>query len=253
MLSVAIWLAGLILMAVQLVRAFAAKLVSKYALFYIYLGFVLTTSAALLLFYLAKFRYYRDFYWYVEFLGAALGCGVVWEIYRGALARFPGAARMARSVLAFLFALVVSRVLTDAWRGAVRWPFDTMMELERDLRGVQCAALIGLMAVIGFYRIPLGSNLWGMTLGYALLISSNVITLTLRVLFGSSFQTAWVYLQPVSYLAVLCIWCASLWSYKPAILAKRNPKIEEDYRVLADTTSRALVQASCHLRKALRP
>ena len=253
MLSVAIWSAGLVLMAVQLVRACAAKLVSKYALFYVYLSFVLATSSALLLFYLAKSRYYRDLYWYVEFLGAALGCAVVWEIYRGALARFPGAARMARNVLVFLFALVVSKVVADAWRGAVRWPFGTMVELERDLRGVQGGALIGLMAVVGFYRIPLGRNLWGMTLGYALLVGSNMITLTLRVLFGYSFQKAWVYLQPVSYLAVLCVWCISLWSYKPAALAARDPKIEQDYKLLANTTSRALIQAGTQLRKALRP
>jgi hypothetical protein len=253
MISLTIWMIGLILMAVQLARACTKKLIAKYPLFYIYLSCVLATSSCLLLIYLAKPRSYGAVYWYVEFLGASVGCAVVWEIYRVALRRFPGAARMARNVLVFLLALALSNVIADAWRGAAWWPVGTVVELERDLRGVQGAALIGLIAVIAFYRIPLGANLWGMTLGYGLLVSSNMITLTLRAFFGARFQTAWLYLQPVSYLAVLSIWCMSLWSYKPATLPARDPRIEQDYQLLARTTSRTLLQASNYLRKALRP
>jgi hypothetical protein len=253
MLTLAIWSVGLSLMTVQLGRAFIERIVFRYPLFYLYLSFVLLTSSCLLLIYLKKPTYYRVLYWYIEFFGVALGCGVVWEIYRNALRRFPGAARLARNLLILILLLVLSRAIADGFRGALFWPYEATVALERDLRGVQGGALIGLVTIIALYRIPLGANLWGMTLGYGLLVSSNVITLSLRGLLGSGFQTAWLYLQPMSYLAVLGIWCAALWSYKPVVLPGGEHKIEQDYRLLATRTSGALLEASAYLRRTLRP
>ena len=83
-----------------------------------------------------------------------------------ALSRFPGAAKMARSVLLFLFAMVLSKVLVDSWNGIAWWPNGTVVEFERDLRAVQAMVLVGLALVISFYRIPMGKNLWGMMLCY---------------------------------------------------------------------------------------
>lgn len=240
-------------MAVLLARACYARLVFKYPLFFVYLSFVLLTSSCLFLVYLTRRDRYGPFYWYVEFPTAALGCAVVWEIYRGALGHFPGAARMARNMLILALVIVLSKTIADAWLGSGWWPDRTMIELERDLRGVQAGVLIGLLAVIAVYRIPMGANLWGMMLGYGLLISSNVITLTLRGLLGHNFQTAWNYLQPLSYVAVLCIWCVGLWSYKPVALPENDPKIERDYQLLVGATSRALLQARTYLRRTLRP
>jgi hypothetical protein len=253
MITLAIWLAGLSLMALQLARACTARIVFKYPLFYIYLSFVLLTSSGLLLIYLTKRSYYGSLYWYTEFLGAALGCGVVWEIYRGALGRFPGAARLARNAFVLLLVLAISKAIADGFRGTAWWPRETMVELERDLRGIQGGALIGLVAIIGLYRIPLSANLWGLTFGYGLLVGSNVITLSLRGFLGESFQTVWLYLQPVSYLAVLGVWCAALWSYSPAVTPKPDAKIEQDYQFLAKTTSKALLDATTFLRRTLRP
>ncbi|HVH72046.1 MAG TPA: hypothetical protein VNB49_13160 [Candidatus Dormibacteraeota bacterium] len=201
--------------------------------------------------YLAKPKYYARFYWYVEFVGVMLGCGVVWEIYRRALAHFPGAAQMARNVLLFILLMVLSKALVDTWNGAAWWA-TTAVELERNLRAVQAAVLIGFLMIAAFYRIPLGQNLWGMLLGYGLLISSSVIILAFRILLGASFQTAWRYLQPLSYLTVLYIWCTTLWSYKIAPLPKAEPKIEQDYQLLAAATRKGLLQARAYLARTMR-
>lgn len=254
MFSLTIWGCGLVLITVLLARAFAKRLVSRYPLFYGYLSFVLLTSNCLLAIYLVRPEYYRPFYWYVEFVTAALGCGVVWEIYRGALKRFPGAARMARNVLLFLLAVVLSKAIADTWNGTAWQHGRTFwVEAERDLRGAQGIVLIGLIAVIALYRIPMGSNLWGMTLGYGLLIGSNVISLTLRAFLGEAFQNTWRYVQPLSYLAVLCVWGLALWSYRPAAAPKGSPEIEEDYEVLVASTTNALLRARLYLRRTLRP
>lgn len=253
MLSLAVWLTTLIIEALLLLQALRGAFLRKYTFFYVYLGCVFFQSLFLLVVYLAKPKYYSPFYWYAEFLSVVLGSGVVWEIYRRALGRFPGAARMARNVLVFILLMVFSKVLVDTWNGTDWWPTGAVVELERNLRAVQATLLIGLVFVIAFYRIPLGRNSWGMMLGYGLFIGTSVIILALRVLLGDSFQTAWHYLQPLSYLLVLCIWCITLWSYNAAPVPKTEPKIEQDYQLLAGATRKGLLQARAYLGRAMRP
>lgn len=253
MLSLAVWLTTLVLETLLLFRASKAGLLWKYLLFYVYLGCVLLQSFSLLVIYLAKPKYYAPFYWYAEFFSVLLGCGVVWEIYRRGLARYPGAARMARNVLLFMLLMVFSKVLVDTWNGTVWWPRGAVVELERNLRAVQAMVLIGLVIIIACYRIPLGQNLWGMLVGYGLFIGTSVINLTFRILLGDSFQTTWQYLQPLSYLAVLCVWCITLWSYQAVRLPKTEPKIEHDYHLLAAATRKRLLQARAYLGRAIRP
>jgi hypothetical protein len=253
MLSLAVWLTTLVLEALLLLRASRGEFLGKYRLFYLYLGGVFLQSFSLLIIYLAKSKYYASLYWSAEFVSVVLGCGVVWEIYRGALGRFPGAARMARNVLLVVLLMVISRVLANSWNSTVWPPAGTVVELERDLRAVQSMVLIGLVLVVRFYRIPLGQNLWGMMLGYGLFIGTNVITLALGALLGNAFQTPWRYLGPLSYLAVLCIWSIALWSYKAAPVPGAELQVEQDYRFLAEQTKRGLLHARAYLIRAMRP
>ena len=253
MLSLGIWILGLALIGVVLARACAQRLIFAYPTFYTYLAFVLLTSLGLLFIYWTKRSEYTRSYWCVEFTGAALGCAVVWEIYRHALGRFPGAARMARNVLLFTLALTVSKALANSSTGLGWWPAKTLVALERDLRTVQAAVLVGLAIVIASYAIPLGRNLWGMITGYSLLIGTNVVTLSLSEHLGSSFYTTWRYLQPLAYMTALSVWCAALWSYGPVPAANANPRIEQDYQTLVQVTTKGLLHARTYLRRAFRP
>lgn len=253
MLSLAVWLITLVLETLILLQALKGKFLSEYILFYAYLSVVFLQSFSLLIIYLAKPNYYAPLYWSAEFVSVVMGCGVVWEIYRGALGRFPGAARMARNVVILILLMVISNVLVNTWSRAVWQPAGTVVELERDLRAVQAMLLISLVIVIAFYRIPLGRNLWGMMLGYGLFIGTNVITLALRALLGDSFQTAWRYLQPLSYLAVLCLWSITLWSYKASPVPKAQLQIEQDYQFVSAATKKGLLQARAYLRRVMRP
>lgn len=253
MFSLAVWLTTLALEFLLLLRAFLGELLKKYYLFYIYLACVFLQSFSLLIIYLVWPESYRAFYWYAEFVSVVLGCGVVLAVYREALRLFPGAARMARNVLLFILLMAVSKGLVNTWNGTLWWPSGTVVALERDLRAVQAALLIGFVIVIALYRIPLGGNLRGILLGYGLFISSNVVVLALRVFLGDSFQTAWRYLQPLSYLVVLCVWCTTLWSYKAIPVPETEPRIEHDYQLLAAATRAGLRHARASLGRAIRP
>jgi hypothetical protein len=253
MFSLAVWLATLALESLLLYRAARCRFLAKYVLFYSYVGFVLCLSSVRLVIYCVEPTFYRSFYWHTQSLSVLVGCMVVWEIYRRALGRFPGAARMARNLLLLVLLVVVAKVLANTPNVLAGWLTGTTAELERNLRAVQAVMLMGLVAVIASYRIPLGRNLWGMLLGYGLFVGTSVINLTLRVLLGDSFQTAWQYLQPLLYLTVLCVWCVMLWSYQATPLPKTDPRIEHDYQLLAAATKKSLLRARAYLGRGMRP
>ncbi len=253
MFSLTVWLMTIALEGLLLFRAARGGFLKKYVPFYVYVSFVFCLSSVRLVIYLAEPTYYQSFYWHTQPLSVFVGCVVVWEIYRRALGRFPGAARMARNLLLLILLIVVAKVLANVPNVSAGWLTGTTAELERNLRAVQAVLLMGLVTVIASYRIPLGRNLWGMLLGYGLFVGTSVINLTLRVLLGDSFQTAWQYLQPLLYLTVLCVWCVMLWSYEAAPLPKTEPKIEHDYQLLAAATKKSLLRARAYLGRAMRP
>jgi hypothetical protein len=253
MFSLSIWCATLALEFLLLIRALNGAFLRKYALFYVYVGWVLALSSVRLIIYLTEPAYYRAFYWHSQPLSVLIGCGVLWEIYRQALAGYPGAARMARNVLFFSVLVVFSKVLVKAWTDPRWWIAETTAELERNMRVVQAILLIALVLVLAQYAIPLGRNLKGMILGYGLFISTSVINLTLRLFLGDSFQKSWQYLQPIFYLAVLSVWCWTLWSYQAAPLPATEAKIEEDYQLLAAGTRKRLFLIRSYLGRAIRP
>ena len=247
-----VWIVGITFESVLLARAFLTQWFRAYPLFSAYLLCVFIQDIFFLSVYLFHFKYYAPIYWYAEFFSLLLGCAVTWEIFRLVLGRYPGAGRMARNVLLFALILVITKHLGEASAGVPTWP-TTAVELERNLRGIQAVSLIVLAFLSVYYMIPIGSNIRGIFAGYGLFVATSVITLTLRTSLGSAFQTGWTFLQPLSYIVVLAIWCSSLWEYQLASTTELPAKIEQDYQSLAMATRKGLVQARAFLGKSLRP
>jgi len=253
MLPTTLWLTALALESILLVRAAQAKLLKHYRFFYLYLGYVLVRDLSLMPIYYLWPKTYGYAYWYSQFLSVVLGCAVVWEVYKVALSRYPGAARMASNVLPFLFILATSRIFVKAWNSRYWIPGTTTLETERDLRIVQMVLLLGLVGLFAYYVIPLRRDLRGIIFGFSALVASTLIHLTFGNYLGHSFRFLWPYFQPMAYILVLLIWCRSLWSYETAPELEINPSLELDYQSLASATRRQLRAAHSYLLKATRP
>ena len=141
MLSSLFWVTGLVLESVLLVRALLGNLLKYYSLFYLYLISVFLRSASLFAVYHLWPNFYSPAYWFTQFLNVLLGCTLVWEVYKVALAQYLGGPRMVRNELAFLFILAFTRIFVKAWNSPNWIPGKTTLETERDLRTVQIALL----------------------------------------------------------------------------------------------------------------
>lgn len=253
MLGQAIWWSGIGLETLLLVRGFRGQLLGRYPVFYSYIGFVLVQSLLRFSIYHARPQLYVPVYWITQAVGILFGCAVVFEIYRVGLRAYPGTARMARNVLAFVFVVALTKALVESWNYPQWWSIATNADLERVLRTVQSLAILALVLLFLFYSIPFGRNLRGILMGYGLFVAVSVIQLTFVTNSGSRFSNFWSYMSPASYFAVLGVWAGHLWSYRAIPEPKKSVELEVQYQRLAAATSHRLQAARGYLEKAVRP
>lgn len=248
-----IWYGGVALEAVLLIRGLLTNLVKKFPLFYSYIFLVFAAEVSRFVAYQWASDAYANIYWATQFVALVFGCAVMFEIYQRGLAAFRGTARMARNILFLVFALLLAKSIAIASPGGVwGWVTQTPFEMERDLRIIQALALLALVGLFLTYSIPVDRNLKGILLGYGLFVASSVVQLTLASHFPSGMQTVWSYAQPLTYLIVLGVWAAALWSYQPSKTMMPNAEPVLDYGALTVRTRDQFEKASGELAKAVR-
>ena len=251
MFGLVIWCSGIALELLLLVRGLQGKLFGRYPVFYAYVFFVWMQSLLRFSIYHLRPQLYLPVYWITEYLAILIGCAVVFEIFRVGLAAYPGTARMARNLLAFLFVMAVTKGLVGTWNDPHWWSATTTIEFERALRTVQSLAIIALVVLFLFYSIPFGRNLRGILLGYGLFMGISVIQLTFVTNDGGRFYTFWTHVNPGSYLGVLGLWAVHLWSYAPNPEPRRAVHLEAQYQKIAAATIRRLREGRGYLAKVV--
>jgi hypothetical protein len=250
MLSQLIWWTSNVLEVCLLARGASSGLIFRYPVFYTYLLCVLLQSPIrFVAYHWYAYTWYSLVYWTTEFLGLAMGCLVVFEIYRLALAAYPGTAKMARNVLLFLFVLALAKCAATLRNDPHLLAKATPLEVERALRTVQAISIVALVTVFASYSIPFGRNLRGVLLGYGLFIGERVVCLTFVPVSGKDF---WFYAYSGSYVMALSLWLAYLWSYEP-IPEAQDMRLEREYQMIAAATRRRFQEIRGHMRKAVRP
>jgi len=243
-----LWWLGNATEAFILARSMKGKLYEKYPAFYFYLSAVLLIELLRFATYIFQPSLYQTFYWFSEFLAATVGYAVILEIYKHALKSSPGAARIARTFLLVVLVAVILKVMANALSSRAWSPAATSAELERDLRTVQALLLFGIVALLAYYRIPVGRNLKGIAFGYGFYVCASVMSLAFGSLPGYELRPEWRHVQPLAYLAALFIWGCTLLSYQPSPESETESEIERDYRFLAEETKRVLSRARSFLK-----
>jgi len=214
MLSLLLWPAGLLLEFVLLARSVQTKTFIKYIYFYAYISCVFIVSAGLYIWH-SRLEFYEAWYWPTQFATLAMGCGVVLEIVRQALAAYPGAERFARVASWVVFAATFCYVEWHVARRTVWSTSNATIELERDLRVVEALVLATVLAIVFYYRIELGKNVTGMIVGFGAYVGVSLTTLELRSFVGPRFDAVWPILQTTAYFFALIVWTVALWTYSP--------------------------------------
>src|SRR5262249_46345054 len=133
MVSNIIWFLAVALETAILLRGFVNRTLAQYPYFYSYLGYVLLQDFLRMSIYAGHRDLYPQVYWSTQFIGLLFGCGVVWEIYRLALAPFPGAQRVARYAFGLLALVLLLKTALGMGHAKLNWAASSTVDLERDL------------------------------------------------------------------------------------------------------------------------
>jgi hypothetical protein len=231
-----------------LARSIRGKFFRRYPTFYFYLCSVLFIS--LLRFAIFTFRHdsYPAFFWYTQYLAATVGYAVILEIYSQTFKKYRGAVRVANALLLCLLTAVILKIVVGAVSGSGWPPGETMAALERDMRALQSVLLFVIIALLAYYKVPIGRNLIGIVVGYSFYVATSVMSLGFGSLPGFGSRPAWRSVLPIAYLATLSIWCFALWSYHANPEPAPDSKFERDYKYLSEQTRRILSTARSYLK-----
>lgn len=143
---------------------------------------------------------------------------------------------MARYLLLFVFGAIFVKTLANSSSDVFVWLAKTSLLLERSLRITQALAILTLVALFAWYAIPFGKNLKGILFGYSLFIAMRIAQFVLWSYSWEQIKPYWSYAETGSYLLVLGIWAATLWSAQPVPQTQRDAALESDYELLHDAT-----------------
>lgn len=248
LLSNSLWGFGLLCLVALLYRAQRLSILGRYPYFYAYVALVLCAQIVKVDLALGD-RGSQSVWatWVLELFTALAGFGVTWEIYKQSLLPYPGARRMARFLLSGVFTAVLLEAAIQLPNDLARNVRPKIAELEQSLRVSQALLLMVLLALIVYYAIPLGRNVWSMLAGYGLLIASNAIILTTYFSFP---HVEWKWLSlfiQVEYCGTLAVWYIGMRSYSPNPIS--DIALERDYERIYAYTARSLNRLRAHLTK----
>jgi hypothetical protein len=226
------------LLAILIIRAIQGGQFSRYRIFSSYICYQFGMGIAVFILYTLRSNSYLAFYWYIQFVSVALGFAVIWEIYSHTFRSFPGTLKLARFTVSILFIAILTIAVIDAFWGEPGGLTRRVIGFERNVRAAQAILLIGLLALIWLYSIPLGRNLGGLIWGYGVFIGISIVTLALRAYIGPSFEFVWQLLQQSSYLVTLMIWVPSFWTYQEVPKFESEVVPRKEYSTLVERSSR---------------
>lgn len=250
MTAVAISYLCMICEAVILFRALRGRFYGRFPIFFSYIGFVLLQSMVRGVVRSEYPQNYAATYWCTEFLGVFAGSAIVFEFYKVALAGFPGVAKLARNALLFVSSLAVGKVILTAAQGSSGWSGSLTIQLERDMRFVQIAAVAALVSLFAVYSIPAGRNLLGIVVGYGLYLGISVVNLTYLDHFREAVLTFARMTQSVSYLLALVLWTLALWS-DHSVVSPSADVVNLGYPTLRAGTAKKLAGTRVAVQNAL--
>jgi hypothetical protein len=235
-----------------MVRAFP-KLIRAYGYFYMYLCSIMCQDLFIRIYGRIGLdpKDYRYAAWALELLTAVIGFGLIWEVYRHALAPYVGVRVMTRGVIMALFTVMLAKAYIALRGCTIKRLMPTTLEIEINLRVVQVILLIVLLSLIFYYGIPLGRNLRFLLIGYAGYIGSNLLTLalvakTFTVGMGAGrVEMSRAFVAQFEYCVTLIIWCVGMWSYykEPVVITE----LQADYERLSRQTARAVTRIREHM------
>ena len=170
----------------------------------------------------AGYATYFYAYWATVAVSSFLGFGVIYEVFKNAFKPFMALRDFAGIMFrwATLVLLLVAAILAFSTSSAPNGRLITaILSLERSVLVMQAGMLLFLMLFSSRLGLTWKHHSFGISLGFGIYASGQLVISTLFAQLGTSFGEAYTLLQSVLYTAMTTIWLVYLASPEPARVA----------------------------------
>jgi len=121
------------------------------------------------------------------------------------------------------------------------------IDLYKRVSLTKAILIVVLLAAARMYRVPVGKNISGMMLGFAVFLSSNIANAALAEGYGPrAYVKLFTLVGPLGFISALTIWTIAFWRYEPVLPTQSvSSQSAEDIReLLSDRMQRMSNQLS---------
>lgn len=221
--SWSIWITGTALQAVLLLRARQGRFLSRFPVYFSYLGCALAVTLAGHSIRWLIPRFYPTFYWFSYLTILLVEFGVLVEISDHIFEPVPAIRMLGR----FLFICVAAAFLVAYIMPALIHPKPSesaLLEITLRLSVTKAVIAVVLLAAAWYYRLLLGRNVGGLMLGFGLYHGVYIAVLSAFGTFGNSYAPVLWFALPLGSTLCLMVWTIAMWRFEP--VRRRAPKFQ---------------------------
>ncbi len=221
-LSTVLAIASFLLEAELVIRAIKGGFLIRFRLFYSYLVFVFIWTAVTWTTSFFRPESYASLYWSYFTIMLLVEFAVLIEISDHVFKPYPAVRQLGRFISIFVAAIFFSLYILSS-PGRPKTSSEAILDLAKRASLAKAVIITALLLAAHYYRLPLGKNISGMMLGFALYLSICVANFAAAGQFGEDiYAKLFRFLLPLSYTLCLSVWTVALWRYEPVLPIRRN-------------------------------
>ena len=242
---------AIVLQLLLIVRAWRGGYLHHFPFFYSYLAYIVCSTLFLLAIHSVRPQLYTPLFWFLSLIAFLAEFAVIVEISDHIFQPFPAIRRLGQLIaFAAIAVLSVVYILPSLWQA--KPPGFLILDLALRL-AVTKILILGILVVIAYrYRLLLGRNTGGLTLGFAAYLGVYIANFAAAETFGRALYAGVLRLAPLLG-SVLCllVWTVAMWRLESVQIGSRTPAIAGDGRSRKELRSE-LVRFNTLLKGLLR-
>ncbi len=214
-LSTVLAIVSFLLEAALVIRAIEGGFLTHFRLFYSYLVFVFIWTAVTWATSFFRPESYASLYWIYFTIMLLVEFAVLVEISDHVFKPYPAVRQLGRFISIFVAAIFFSLYILSSL-GRPKTSSEAILDLAKRASLTKAVIITAILLSAYYYRLPLGRNISGMMLGFALYLSVCVANFAAAAEFGKNLYAHLLsFLFPLSYTLCLLLWTIAMWRYEP--------------------------------------
>jgi hypothetical protein len=221
--SLTIAVVSLLLEATLILRARQGRFLSAFPLFYSYIAFIFLGTPFVLLIYWVWPEHHASAFWFRFMITLVAEFAVLMEISDHVFAPYAAVRQLGRfltiAICALFFVFYILPPLLESRPSDV-----AIMELVKRSSLTKGLIIIVLLAAARYSRLPVGRNVAGIMLGFAIYLGINAANFALLEKYGAElYDPTFGVVGPLSFTLGALVWTVTMWRYEPALAKARKP------------------------------